>query len=162
VTAVEPFSSGRLAVQAGASALLHVGGVDGHVHVSHFPLLLLLLLLPSLFQCFVSIFDAYPPLSPQTWDTRKLSTRCQSFPIWLPQPSSLPLPSTPPLVTCLLWHERSGCIVAGRSDGGLWIGDASGGKTVAGRASGGAVTAMARLVVACGCVACMLCVSVMS
>lgn len=110
VTAVEPFSSGRLAVQAGASALLHVGGVDGHVH---------------------------------TWDTRKLSTRLQSFPIWLPQPSSLPLPSTPPLVTCLLWHEHSGCVVAGRSDGGLWIGDASGGKTLAGRAPGGAVTAMA-------------------
>lgn len=152
MTAVEPFSSGRFAVQAGAAALLHVGGVDGRVHVSHFLPLLLLQLPPSLFQCFMSIFDTYPPLSPQTWDTRKLSTRFQSFPIWLPQPSSSSLPPTPPLVTCLLWHECAGCVAAGRSDGGLWVGDASGAKTVAGRASGGAVTAMARLVVACGCV----------
>ena len=33
VTAVEPMSSGRLAVQQGAAAMLHVGGVDGRVHV---------------------------------------------------------------------------------------------------------------------------------
>ncbi len=32
-TSVEPLSSGHLAVQAGASALLHVAGADGHVHV---------------------------------------------------------------------------------------------------------------------------------
>ncbi len=32
-TAVEHFSSGRLAVQPGASTMLHVAGVDGHIHV---------------------------------------------------------------------------------------------------------------------------------
>jgi hypothetical protein len=86
----------------------------------------------------------------QTWDTRNLSSRCHSQSIMQPQlmtPSASP---TPPIVTCLMWHQGMGELAVGCSDGRLCIGLGSGNKNLAGRVLGSAVSAMSRLVAAAG------------
>ena len=85
----------------------------------------------------------------QTWDSRNLSSPSPSpsLPIFPPHsPASASSPA--PIVTSLLWSEAAGGLVAGGSDGSVWVGGGGGveGRRLEGRAVGSAVTAIARLV----------------